>query len=49
VTNLSTYLVLQGNWDEARSSAILAPALSREAGGYWLRLCPQVWALLASA
>jgi tetratricopeptide (TPR) repeat protein len=46
VVNLSTYLALQGEWSESRCSARKALALAREVGGYWLRLCLQVWALL---
>lgn len=47
-TNLATYCALEAQWPEARAYARSALELCRNEGGYWLRLCLQVWALLAA-
>jgi predicted ATPase/DNA-binding winged helix-turn-helix (wHTH) protein len=46
--NLAAYLVLSGDVDAARTAAIEAFPLVRSGGGYWFRVCCQVWALIGA-
>jgi predicted ATPase/DNA-binding winged helix-turn-helix (wHTH) protein len=48
LVNLGSYLLLHGNGAEAHDCAVEALSLVRIDGGYWLRLCFQLWALLGA-
>lgn len=48
IVNLAAYEALRGRKRQARSYATDALIMCRDEGGYWLRLCAQVWALLAA-
>jgi DNA-binding winged helix-turn-helix (wHTH) protein len=48
LVNLATYSMLRGRREEARGYAAEAIGLATGEGGYWLRLCLQVWALIAA-
>lgn len=48
LTNKAAYHVLAGDVGSARQSASQALPLVSAAGGYWLRICCQVWALIGA-
>jgi hypothetical protein len=48
LVDLASYLILRGDHAEARILAEEALSLVRDEGGYWLRVCLQIWALLGA-
>lgn len=49
IVNLAAYEILRGKTPQARTYAKEALSLCSSEGGYWLRLCLQVWALIAAS
>jgi predicted ATPase len=48
LVKLATFLMIRGDHAEARSCAEESLSLVSEEGGYWLRLCLQLWALIGA-
>jgi tetratricopeptide (TPR) repeat protein len=49
IVNLATYEAWRGNLRRSRTHAKAVLPLAASEGGYWLRLCLQVWAFLAAS